>query len=113
MVIDGSMVRHRTAGIPAFGTGKGRKAAEHPGRRCGKGQGFLLNNERNATLCELGIGTNYAARLTGVILEDEKAYQTVHIAFGTNIGFGGTNKADCHIDGIIKNLRSIWMMCSS
>ena len=65
--------------------------------------GFLLNNERNATLCELGIGTNYAARLTGVILEDEKAYQTVHIAFGTNIGFGGTNKADCHIDGIIKN----------
>ena len=63
----------------------------------------LLNNERNATLCELGIGTNYAARLTGVILEDEKAYQTVHIAFGTNIGFGGTNKADCHIDGIIKN----------
>lgn len=55
------------------------------------------------TLCELGIGTNYAARLTGVILEDEKAYQTVHIAFGTNIGFGGTNKADCHIDGIIKN----------
>ena len=51
----------------------------------------------------MGIGTNYAARLTGVILEDEKAYQTVHIAFGTNIGFGGTNKADCHIDGIIKN----------
>ena len=30
-------------------------------------------------------------------------YHTVHIAFGTNIGFGGTNKADCHMDGIIKN----------
>lgn len=26
---------------------------------------------------------------------------TVHIAFGTNTSFGGTNKADCHMDGII------------
>ena len=51
----------------------------------------------------VGIGTNYAARLIGVILEDEKAYHTVHIAFGTNIGFGGVNKAACHMDGIIKN----------
>ena len=30
-------------------------------------------------------------------------YQTVHIAFGTNVGFGGNNQADCHMDGIIKN----------
>ena len=64
---------------------------------------ILLRNRNNATLCELGIGTNYAARLIGVILEDEKAYQTVHIAFGTNVGFGGNNQADCHMDGIIKN----------
>lgn len=65
--------------------------------------GILLKNINNATLCELGVGTNYAAKFTGVILEDEKAYHTLHIAFGTNIGFGGLNKADCHIDGIIKN----------
>ena len=62
---------------------------------------ILLENERNATLGELGIGTNPAARLTGVILEDEKIYGTVHIAFGTNISFGGLNKADCHLDGVI------------
>lgn len=30
--------------------------------------GILLANERNATLCQLGIGTNYAARVTGIIL---------------------------------------------
>ena len=35
------------------------------------------------------------------ILEDEKVYGTVHIAFGTNTSFGGVNKADCHMDGII------------
>ena len=38
---------------------------------------------------------------SGIILEDEKVYGTVHIAFGTNTSFGGTNKADCHMDGII------------
>lgn len=62
---------------------------------------ILLENEKNATVCELGIGTNEAAILNGIILEDEKVYGTVHIAFGTNTSFGGTNKAACHMDGII------------
>ena len=39
----------------------------------------------------------------GIILEDEKLYGTVHIAFGTNASFGGVTKADCHLDGIILN----------
>ena len=43
------------------------------------------------------------SRLIGVILEDEQAYHTVHIAFGTNVGFGGANQADCHMDGVIRN----------
>ena len=62
---------------------------------------ILLKNEVNGTLCELGIGTNEAAILNGIILEDEKVYGTVHIAFGTNTSFGGVNKAECHMDGII------------
>ena len=62
---------------------------------------ILLKNETNGTLCELGIGTNEAAILNGIILEDEKVYGTVHIAFGTNASFGGVNKAECHMDGII------------
>lgn len=63
--------------------------------------GILLKNKKNGTLAELGIGTNYAAKLCGIILEDEKIYGTVHIAFGTNDTFGGNNKAECHLDGII------------
>ena len=51
----------------------------------------------------VGIGTNEAAKLCGIILEDEKLYGTVHIAFGTNTSFGGITKADCHLDGIILN----------
>lgn len=50
------------------------------------------------TIGELGIGTNPAARVTGNILEDEKIYASVHVAFGTNTSFGGRIKAGSHID---------------
>ena len=102
MVIDGSMVGIGLLKSPLTVTVKDGKLQAIAGEDSEK-LSILLKNDNNATLCELGIGTNYAARLTGIILEDEKAYHTVHIAFGTNIGFGGTNKADCHMDGIIKN----------
>lgn len=52
-------------------------------------------------LAELGIGTNPRATLTGNILEDEKAVGTAHLAFGTNVTFGGTNLASVHIDGMV------------
>lgn len=102
MVIDGSMVGLGKLDEPLRVRVEGGKLKEITGPGAEK-LGILLANDRNATLCELGIGTNHAARVTGIILEDEKAYHTVHIAFGTNIGFQGTNKADCHIDGVILN----------
>lgn len=52
-------------------------------------------------VAEFGIGTNRKARLTGVILEDEKIYGTVHVAFGDNSTFGGTVQAGIHLDGVI------------
>jgi aminopeptidase len=58
----------------------------------------IPNNVFSRTIGELGIGTNPMARITGVILEDEKVYGSVHIAFGTNITFGGKIKAPSHID---------------
>ena len=102
MIIDGSMVGLGKLDAPLRIRVENGKLREITGPRSEE-LGILLANERNATLCELGIGTNYAARVTGIILEDEKAYHTVHVAFGTNIGFQGTNKADCHMDGIILN----------
>ena len=52
---------------------------------------------------ELGIGTNEKARLTGNILEDEKALRTVHIALGMNVDMGGKIESKTHDDGIIRN----------
>lgn len=63
----------------------------------------LLGEGDGRFLCELGIGTNHAARLTGNILEDEKAYNTIHVAFGSNHTFGGTIKTNVHIDCVTKN----------
>lgn len=74
----------------------------------GKAAASLLANLDGATpsgsgrrFAELGIGTNPAAIVTGVVLEDEKVLGTAHIAFGTSTGLGGANQSTIHIDGIM------------
>ena len=57
--------------------------------------------EHGRSLAELGIGTNPAARMTGNVLEDEKALGTIHLAFGTSAGIGGVNRSSVHIDGLV------------
>ena len=100
MIIDGSMVGIGKLDAPLDVVVSGGKLRSVTGKKS-ENLGILLKSEENATLCELGIGTNEAAVLNGIILEDEKVYGTVHIAFGTNTSFGGNNKAECHMDGII------------
>jgi aminopeptidase len=53
-------------------------------------------------LAEIGIGTNPKAKVIGNVLEDEKVYGTVHMAFGNNLEGGGKNNIQLHKDGIIK-----------
>ena len=52
-------------------------------------------------VAEFGIGTNYKAQLTGMILEDEKVFGTIHIAFGNNISMGGRISVSSHLDGLV------------
>lgn len=100
MMIDGSMVGVGKLAEPLYVKLVDGLLTEIKGADADKLQ-ILLANERNASLGELGIGTNKNAILCGIILEDEKVYGTVHIAFGTNTSFGGQVKADCHMDGVI------------
>lgn len=64
-------------------------------------EAMLGENPLARNLAELGVGTNEKARVTGVILEDEKIYGSVHIALGSNETFGGSVSAGIHVDGII------------
>lgn len=53
-------------------------------------------------IAEFGIGTNDSAKLSGILLEDEKVMGTIHLALGNNITMGGTFNVPIHLDGIIK-----------
>jgi len=56
-------------------------------------------DEEARIIGELGIGLNPGAKLSGILLEDEKALQTAHIAFGNNEEMkGGQNKSKTHRD---------------
>ena len=59
-------------------------------------------------VAEFGIGTNDRAKLTGVILEDEKVMGTIHIAFGDNKSMGGSVRVASHLDGLVKE-PSVWL----
>jgi leucyl aminopeptidase (aminopeptidase T) len=60
---------------------------------------IYARNARN--IGELGIGLNPQARITGSMLEDEKAFHTCHFAVGMNYD----EDAPCliHLDGLVKN----------
>jgi len=53
-------------------------------------------------IAEFGIGTNDQAKISGLILEDEKVMGTVHIALGDNVSMGGAISVQSHLDGLIK-----------
>jgi len=62
---------------------------------------IMKRSKCTRTVCEIGIGMNPKARVTGNILEDQKAKGTVHIGFGDNTTFGGEIKCDMHNDGVL------------
>jgi leucyl aminopeptidase (aminopeptidase T) len=53
-------------------------------------------------IAEFGIGTNPSAKLSGILLEDEKVMGTIHIALGNNKSMGGSVNVPIHLDGVIK-----------
>jgi leucyl aminopeptidase (aminopeptidase T) len=63
----------------------------------GSGETYA-RNARN--IGELGIGLNSAARITGKMLEDEKAFRTCHFAIGMN--YDEDAPSLIHLDGLVK-----------
>lgn len=60
------------------------------------------------SIAEFGIGTNDSAKLSGVLLEDEKVMGTIHIALGNNVSMGGSVNVPIHLDGVVKK-PTVWM----
>jgi aminopeptidase len=78
--------------------GKGEEMAREKG---------LKDQERNARhIGELGIGINPKAKMTGILLEDEKLSKTVHFAIGSN--FDHDAEAMIHLDGLVMN-PDVWV----
>ncbi|MDR2344105.1 MAG: aminopeptidase [Spirochaetaceae bacterium] len=68
--------------------------------RIPSGLGVLYaKNARN--IGELGIGLNPAARISGNMLEDEKAFNTCHFAIGQN--YDEDAPSLIHLDGLVRN----------
>ena len=65
-------------------------------------QGMAEQYKRNSrNIGELGIGLNPAARITGNMLEDEKAFHTCHFAIGEN--YDNDAPSLIHLDGVVKD----------
>ncbi|ULQ58836.1 aminopeptidase [Brucepastera parasyntrophica] len=68
--------------------------------KLGKGEGeSYAENARG--LGELGIGLNPAAKISGNMLEDEKAFHTCHFAIGSN--YDNDAEAMIHLDCLVRN----------
>ena len=67
-------------------------------------EGLLNVDEEARIIGELGIGLNPGAKLSGNLLEDEKALKIAHVAFGNNENMeGGQNKSKTHRDFLFYN----------
>jgi leucyl aminopeptidase (aminopeptidase T) len=105
-IVDSGFVRDIRGGEEAARLLRTIEAAERNARefeRDGKlpsGSGEVYaRNARN--IGELGIGLNPAARITGKMLEDEKAFRTCHFAIGQN--YDEDAPSLIHLDGLVKN----------
>jgi len=105
VVIDGSMSGIGLVKTPiTVQVVNGYAEAITGGEEAGRLAAILDKSGREArAVAEFGMGTNYKAQLSGLILEDEKVLGTIHIAFGNNISMGGTISVESHLDGLVKS----------
>ena len=109
VVVDGSMAGIGIVQEPIHITIENGSAASITGGRDAEKLVELLeiHGPLSRNVAEFGIGTNDKAKITGVILEDEKVLGTIHIAFGDNVTMGGSVHVQSHLDGLV-TFPSVW-----
>lgn len=107
LVVDGSMSQLGRLKTPLTMRLRNREVTDITGDRAEELASFLESFGPEAfNVAEIGIGMNPHAKLSGVVLEDEKILGSIHIGFGDNSNMGGTTlgrivAADVHIDGVV------------
>jgi len=102
IVIDGSMAGIGMLNSPLYIEVIDGYAEKIEGEHAGQLIEMLDKSGREArAIAEFGMGTNYLAKLIGEILEDEKVFGTIHIAFGNNKSMGGNIDVKSHLDGLV------------
>jgi len=102
-VVDGSMAGIGVLNKPITIKVKEGLATEITGGAQAKKLITILDKHgRDAmNIAEFGIGTNHKAKISGILLEDEKVMGTIHIALGDNKSMGGSVGVSSHLDGVI------------
>lgn len=62
-----------------------------------------LNDPEAYNVCEIGIGVNPKAKVSGEPLEDERIFGSAHIGIGTDLNFGGNILSKWHVDANMLN----------
>ena len=105
LVVDGCFGSHGTVPSPVLITVQGGRCVDVAGDdpTIVRIINELMDTDAGSrTIAELGIGLNPGARLTGRMLEAEKAHHTAHVAFGDNEGIaGGQGRSSMHIDYLV------------
>lgn len=103
IVVDGTMVGGRRLETPIRLAVQGGFVSEISGGEEAEILRKMLDpyGDAGRNVAELGIGTNDKAMLTGVVLEDEKVFGTVHMALGDNASMGGAVHVPIHLDGVM------------
>lgn len=107
LVVDGCFGSHGKVPSPVAIIVQGGRVVDVTGDHPGvvKTINELMDTDQGSrTIAELGIGLNPGARLTGRMLEAEKANHTAHVAFGDNEGLpGGLGRSRMHVDYLVLN----------
>lgn len=101
VVLDGSMDGVGRLDDPVTWTIRGGRVVDVTGGRATREVRAAIETDENAdVLCELAVGTNPAARLTGNLAEDKKRVGTVDFAVGDNTSIGGETESETHLDAV-------------
>ncbi|MHB1418824.1 MAG: aminopeptidase [Bacillota bacterium] len=103
MVVDGSMAGIGLVNEPVVITVKEGRTVDIRGGKAAQALRDILGKHSPLAMmvAELGLGLNPQAKITGLVIEDEKVLGTVHVALGDNSTFGGTVEVDSHLDGVM------------